>query len=379
MKAIKSPKLFNGTYMEYNKLLVWDDDKIVAIGDESLIAHYNITEVYTTDFTVIPGFVDIQVNGAGGANFHKEGISNDTLNTMAHSLHGLGCTSFCPTLISSNDDDIINALDLINNLRDNSLGILGLHIEGPMFAKEFKGAHSEEIIRLISEDLLQKIIDSKVSIVTLAPETVPDDYILRLQDAGIKVAIGHTNATLEEIRHAESLGVHLGTHLYNAMSRFQSREPNTVGAILTSKSIYSSIIPDGNHSDFNAIKLAHKALGNRLFVVTDSILALGTELKEFIHSNQKVFVDEQKRCVNESGALVGSMISPIECITNLTEYCEYTLSEALEAYTFIPAKVLGVDHQVGRLASGTMANFSLLDTKDMSLQQVYFQGKELAQ
>ncbi len=369
MKAIKASKIFNGLYTEYDKVMIWNDGVIVDIVEST--DKYDITEFYETDCMVAPGFVDLQVNGAGGANFYKGGINEDTLKTMSYTLLGLGCTAFCPTLISSSDEDINKALDLVNAA--DMPNLIGLHIEGPMFAKEFRGAHSEEIIRVIQSVLLDKITKSRVSVVTLAPETVPDEYITKLQDAGIRVSIGHTAASLEEIRHAECLGVGMATHLYNAMSRFQSRESNTVGAILTSESIYASIIPDGNHTDFNAVRLAHKALGDRLFVVTDAILALGTDLTEFEHSNQKVFVDKDKRCVNESGALVGSMISPVECIQNLVEYCGFTLEEALKAYTYTPAKVLNI--RCGKLVKGSPANFLILDTKDISLKKVYFEQK----
>jgi len=377
MKAIKTKYLFDGYTLSQDKVVIWESNKIIAIGDFDILKQYTISDIIETNNILAPGFVDIQVNGAGGVNFYKEGISLDTINTMSRVLIGLGCTSFCPTLISSSDEDIQNALDLVNSLDREALGVLGLHIEGPMFAQDFRGAHSLDIIRLISEELLDNICRSKVSVVTLAPETVPDYYISKLLDANIQVAIGHTNATLQEVRHAESLGVCLGTHLYNAMSRFNSREPNTVGAILTSNNLYTSIIPDGNHSDFTSIILAHRALGERLFMVTDGILALGTDLKTFIHSNQEVFVDDQKRCINEQGALVGSMVSPIECIQNLVEHCEFTLVEALKSYTYTPAKILGLESQIGSLQEGALANFVLLEEKDLSLKEVFFNGEKI--
>lgn len=378
MNAIQAKRIFTGSYFIENATLIWDDEYIIAVGKEDLIKKHQVTNITTTPYTIIPGFVDIQVNGAGGGDFYGDTISEQTLNQMSKTLASYGCTSFCPTLITSTDEHIHKALDLINKMDNlNELGILGLHIEGPMFSQEHKGAHNPELIRIISQELLDKICQSEVCIVSLSPEVAPNEYITQLVDAGIHVSIAHTNATLEEVREAELHGATLGTHLYNGMSRFNSREPNTVGALLTSKTIYSSIIPDGNHSDFESIKLAHMLLKDRLITITDGIIAMGTDMKKFSIGFQNVHIDEKNRCVGDYGGLAGSMITPIECLQNLVKYCEYSLSEAIASYTSVPAKALGLSYVIGNLTPNAFADFSILDESTLELKDVFKKGSSI--
>ncbi|MGL4389131.1 MAG: N-acetylglucosamine-6-phosphate deacetylase, partial [Brevinema sp.] len=136
MKAIKAKKMFDGTCIINNGVIIWENDKIIAVGSEDILFQYPNISYESTDQLLCPGFVDIQVNGAGGADFYGEGISEETLLKMSDTLKKYGCTSFCPTLITSNDEDIHKALNLVNqNLSLKDKGILGLHIEGPMFSQ----------------------------------------------------------------------------------------------------------------------------------------------------------------------------------------------------------------------------------------------------
>ncbi|MGL5253603.1 MAG: N-acetylglucosamine-6-phosphate deacetylase [Brevinema sp.] len=375
MNALQSPRIFTGTQILNNGVIIWDNGIVLDIGDTSLLEKYPSIKLQQTNLTVIPGFVDIQVNGAGGADFYGEGLHIDTLKQMATTLRSFGCTSFCPTLITSTDDDIKKALAL--SLSDDfpKLGCLGLHIEGPMFSFEHKGAHNPDLLRVLSPEIIDQIIhQSRTAIVSLSPEVAPMDYIYRLSSHGIKVSVAHTNGTLADVRSAERYGATLGTHLYNGMSRFSSREPNVVGALLTSDKISSSIIPDGNHSDFESVKLAHRLLGDKLISITDGIVAMGTSLKKFKLGFQWVHIDEKNQCVGDYGGLAGSMITPIECIQNLVNHCDFTLKEAIESYTYAPAKALNKESQVGHLCKGASADFSLLDECSLSLNATYFRG-----
>jgi len=376
MKAIKAKQIFNGTSLLYNSVMIWDQDKIIALGDDSLLTQYKIDDkdlIHTNDM-IVPGFVDIQVNGAGGADFYGEGLTIETLHEISRTLHKYGCTSYCPTLITSTDEDINIALDLANSLTNSTaMGVIGLHIEGPMFSQEHKGAHNPELIRVLSSELIDKICQSNVKIVSLSPEVAPLGYVQQLTNAGIRVSVAHTNATLEQVRKAEAKGSCLGTHLYNGTSRFNSREPNAVGALLTSNTSYSSIIPDGNHSDFSSVIMAHKCLGDRLITITDGILAMGTDIKKFKLGFQNVHIDEKNRCVGDYGGLAGSMITPIECLQNLVNFCEFSLEEALASYTSIPAKALGMEQKIGNLSPNNDADFVILDD-ELNVKSVYTKG-----
>lgn len=375
MQALKAKRLYTGTHFINDAVLIWDGKRILDAGPEDILTQYPNINPEHTNLTIIPGFVDIQVNGAGGADFYGEGLTLSTLQKMAETLRTFGCTSFCPTLITSTDDDILKALRLADASNFEDLGIPGLHIEGPMFSFEHKGAHNPELLRVLSQEIIEKMIASKVAIVSLSPEVAPLQYISRLSQEGAKVSIAHTNGTLADVRRAETHGATMGTHLYNGMSRFSSREPNVVGGLLTSKVLTPSIIPDGLHSDFESVKLAHRMLGERLITITDGIVAMGTNMKKFKLGFQWVHVDEHNRCMGDYGGLAGSMVTPIECLQNLVRHCDYSLSEALHSYTYAPAKALGQQSSIGCLRPGAWANFSLLDETNLSLQKTVFQGK----
>lgn len=375
--GLEAAKIFDGNYFHYNALILWEDGKIIEIGAaEALKPKYPTAEIHKTDAIVSPGFVDIQVNGAGGADFYAQGINLRTLEQMSQTLRRFGCTSFCPTLITAPDEDIEAALNLMNEHTGlEEIGVIGLHIEGNMISVEHKGAHNPDLLRVFSQSLVEKICQSRVSIISISPEVAPQEQIKRFLSAGIKVSIAHTNASLRDIRLAEQLGVNLGTHLYNGMSRFSSREPNAVGGLLTSKNIYSSIIPDGNHSDFESVRMAHMLLGRRLITITDGIVAMGTDIKEFKLGFQNVHIDEKGRCIGDYGGLAGSMISPIECIQNLVNHCEYSLADALASYTSSPADALGIGKRIGYLRSGARADMVLLNRADLSVEKTIFRGK----
>jgi len=375
MHALKATEIFNGSYIIPNGVIIWDKDKIIDIGYEDILLKYPNINCQTITGLISPGFIDIQVNGAGGADFYGTGITIETLQIMSRTLKKYGCTSFCPTLITSSDEDINKALDLVNNSSSlDLLGILGLHIEGPMFSQEHKGAHNPDLIRVLSQELIDKICISKVKIISLSPEVAPLKYISQLSHAGIRVSVAHTNATLEEIRSGERAGTSLGTHLYNGMSRFNSRKPNTVGALLTSKTSYISIIPDGNHCDFNSVIMAHKCLGNRLITITDGIIAMGTNITNFKIGFQNVYINEQNCCIGDYGGLAGSIITPIECIRNLINHCEFSLIEALASYTSSPAKALGLEKSIGYLNINNNADFIILDKNELNIQMICNKG-----
>ncbi|MGL4524748.1 MAG: N-acetylglucosamine-6-phosphate deacetylase [Spirochaetia bacterium] len=376
MQGLEAKKIFDGDYFHHDAVVLWEGERVVAIGPASEIKKkYPQAKITATQATVSPGFVDIQVNGAGGADFYGQGLSETTLKEMAQTLRRFGCTSFCPTIITAPDADIEKALALVSEKEKmQQMGVLGLHIEGNMISFEHKGAHNPDLIRIFPAELVKKICEGNVCIVSVSPEVAPVQQIEEFLAAGIEVSIAHTNASLADVRSAELMGVKLGTHLYNGMSRFSSREPNVVGGLLTSKQIYSSIIPDGNHCDFESVRMAHALLGRRLITITDGILAMGTDIKEFKLGFQKVYIDEQHRCVGEYGGLAGSMVTPIECIQNLVKYCEYSLEDALASYTSVPAMALNMKEEVGMIRRGNYADFVLLKGEDLSIERVIFRG-----
>ncbi|MGL5594136.1 MAG: N-acetylglucosamine-6-phosphate deacetylase, partial [Cetobacterium sp.] len=239
MKAIINGELFIGNKFYTGKVLIMDGERIVdIIPQEELITTYgNIETIDAENAYVTPGFIDLQLNGCGGVLFNDD-ISLETLDTMHKTNLKYGCTSFTPTLITTGDESIEKAIELVKGIENKGkYGVVGLHIEGPYISLQKKGIHNPKFIRKADEAMIDKMIEAgkeNVRIVTLAPENTDKKIISKLNAAGIHVAAGHSNASYEQVKEKEGFGITLATHLYNGMSSFNHREPGVVGAVFDS-------------------------------------------------------------------------------------------------------------------------------------------------
>ena len=251
-------------------------------------------------------------------------------------------------------------MDEIEDLEE--LGVLGLHIEGPYISEAKKGTHREDYIRVMSDEIIGKIAKSKTTILTLAPENAKPEHIKTLVEGGVRVALGHTNATYEEVQEKKPYGISMVTHLYNGMSLFTHREPGVVGAVLDSKDLYAGIIVDGFHCHYASIKIAKEALGERLYLVTDAASPAGTDMPEFMFEGKRcTHKDGQLR--NEEGALAGSVLTMDQGVRNLVEHVGVSLEEALKMASLYPAKSVNIDDSYGRIRAGHFADLVILDEK----------------
>ncbi|MGL5983053.1 MAG: N-acetylglucosamine-6-phosphate deacetylase, partial [Cetobacterium sp.] len=323
---------------------------------------------------VTPGFIDLQLNGCGGVLFN-DNISLETLEIMHKTNLKYGCTSFTPTLITTGDENIEKALNLLKGIENKGeYGILGLHIEGPYISVQKKGIHNSKFIRKADETMVDKIVAAgkdNVKIVTLAPENTDKKTISKLSNAGINVAVGHSNATFEEVKEKEVFGITLATHLYNAMTSFNHREPGVVGAIFDGD-IKAGVIADGFHCHYSAIKSAIKIMGERLFLVTDAAAPVGTDMEYFYFEGNKVYYKDGK-CFGEDGTLGGSALTMDAGVRNLVKFCDITLEEAIRMATLYPAKAIKIDNEYGKISPGYFADIVILD-KHLKLKKVIAKG-----
>lgn len=376
-KAIVNGKIFLGDRFYQGKALVINGERIEDIIDlENLNKEYSDVEIIDANNSyVAPGFIDLQLNGCGGVLFNDE-ITLETLETMHKTNLKYGCTSFTPTLITTSDENIIKALELVEGLENKGkYGVLGLHIEGPYISLEKKGIHNPKFIRTADEKIVDRIIQAgkeNVTIITLAPEKTDKKIINKLHRAGINVALGHTNATYEEIKEKEPHGVTLATHLYNGMSSFNHRNPGAVGAIFDSD-ICAGVIVDGFHCHYSAIKSAIKIMGERLFLVTDAVSPVGTDMEYFYFEGNKVYYKDGK-CFGEDGTLGGSALTMDAGVRNLVNHCGITLEEAIRMATLYPAKAVKRDNEFGKLEPGYFADIVMLDEK-LNLTKVIAKGE----
>ncbi|NIY82842.1 N-acetylglucosamine-6-phosphate deacetylase [Vibrio hepatarius] len=322
-----------------------------------------------------PGFIDLQLNGCGGVMLNDE-ITAKTMQIMHEANLKSGCTSFLPTLITSSDEDMKQAIAAAREYHTQYQNqSLGLHLEGPYLNVAKKGIHSVDYIRPSDDSMIDYMCENAdvITKVTLAPEHNEPEHIERLKDAGIVVSIGHTNATYAEARRGFEAGISFATHLFNAMTPMVGREPGVVGAIYDTPDVYAGIIADGFHVDYANIRIAHKIKGEKLVLVTDATAPAGADMDYFIFVGKKVYYRDGK-CVDENGTLGGSALTMIEAVQNTVEHVGIALDEALRMATLYPAKAIGVDEKLGRVKKGMIANLTVFD-RDFNVQATIVNGQ----
>lgn len=359
--ALTNAVIYTGKKVLYEHAVVIENGLIQAVILEKDLAK----EMPTVDLNganLSAGFIDLQLNGCGGVMFNEE-ISVNTLEIMQATNLKSGTTSYLPTFITSPDEGMKQAVAVMREyLSKHQNQALGLHLEGPYLSVAKKGVHRPEYIREISPEMLDFLCQNGdvITKLTVAAENPTAEYISRFIQAGIIVSIGHSNATYEQAKQRFAEGASFATHLHNAMSPISSgREMGVVGAVLDSD-VYTGIICDGLHVHWGNIRLAKKAKGDKLVVVTDATAAAGADISEFIFVGKKVTVKEGK-CYDEFGALGGASVTMIESIQNLIHHTDLSLDEILRMCTLYPAKAIGVDDKLGSIAVGKVANLAIFD------------------
>lgn len=363
---IKNAKIFDGEkFIDKNTVLI-EDKTIKKILNENELSQKEISDNEIIDIqgmVLSPGFIDLQLNGCGGVLFNDD-TSENALKIMNETNKKFGCTSFLPTLITSPDNKILNALEVLKNI-DNpeEIGVLGLHIEGPYINVEKKGIHRPEYIRILSDEIIQKIADSGKEItrlITIAPEKAKIEHLKTLRKAGIKINMGHSNATYDQCLEKKEY-YDGGTHLYNAMSPLKSRNPGLVGFLFNDNELSAGIIVDGFHSEFPAVEIAKKIMKNRLYLITDAVSPAGTtDMKEFMFEGNRVLYQNGK-CISPEGTLGGSALVMIDGVKNLVQKVNQPLEEALRMATSYPAKFISVEDRYGYIKEGFIADLTYFD------------------
>ncbi|EKO3456107.1 MAG: N-acetylglucosamine-6-phosphate deacetylase [Vibrio fluvialis] len=361
MYALTNCKIYTGNDVLTEHAVIVDGDLIQAVCPIEQLPE-NLKTVDLNGANVSPGFIDVQLNGCGGVMFNDE-ITAETIHIMHEANLKSGCTSFLPTLITSSDENMRQAVAAQREYQQKYQNhSLGLHLEGPYLNVMKKGIHCVDFIRTSDDAMIDFICDNSdvVTKVTLAPENNKAEHIEKLAKAGIVVSIGHTNATYAEARQGFEAGITFATHLFNAMTPMAGREPGVVGAIYDTPDVYTGVIADGFHVDYANIRIAHKIKGEKLVLVTDATAPAGAEMDYFIFVGKKVYYRDGK-CVDENGTLGGSALTMIEAVQNTVEHVGIALDEALRMATLYPAKAIGVAHKLGRVKKGMIANLTVFD------------------
>ncbi len=312
---------------------------------------------------LLPGFIDVQVNGGGGVLFNAE-PTVEALATISAAHRKFGTTGFLPTLITDTAEVMRKALDAVDAAIEQGVpGVLGIHLEGPFLATARKGIHDASLFRLPDADDLAAITRNRRGVVmlTLAVEEVPLDTIRQLSEAGVLVVAGHTAANYTMTRAALDAGVCGFTHLYNAMTPLGSREPGVVGAALDDPHSWCGLIVDGHHVHPVALRvaIAAKAHGKSV-LVTDAMPPVGADSPEYILNGQTI-IARDGICQSDTGVLAGSALDMATGVRNLVNMVGLPLAEASRMASAYPAAWLGLDRTHGRLVAGQRADFAVLD------------------
>jgi len=359
MYALTEGRIYSGSQIFDHHALVIDGEMIVDICP---IADLDpaIERRSVAGALIAPGFIDLQLNGCGGVQFSEQlsALSVDTLRQMQRTNEASGCTSFLPTLITSSDEMMMQAVDTMHRwLESHSHQALGLHLEGPWLNKEKKGTHDAALIRKPTPELVNYLCENAAAIskITLAPECVPQSVIKQLVTAGIIVSIGHSNATYEQAMDGFDSGISFATHLYNAMPLPAGRAPGVIGAVFDSPSVYCGMIADGHHVHFASLRAAQKLKQTHAILVTDATAPAGSQIDHFTFAGKTIYYKDGL-CVDEQGTLSGSALTMIEAVRNSVEYLGVPLDEALRMASLYPARAIKVEQTLGSLQAGKIAN-----------------------
>jgi N-acetylglucosamine-6-phosphate deacetylase len=324
---------------------------------------------------LLPGFIDIQVNGGGGILFNDD-PQVATIRAIGAAHRRFGTTGFMPTLISDDLAVVARAIAAVDAaIAAGVPGVLGIHIEGPFLNAARKGVHDPARFRELDAAAMNLLtsLHSGRTLVTLAPEMTTPATLQGLADRGVLVSAGHSNASHAQIAAALAHGLRGFTHLFNAMSPMTAREPGVVGAALDDQDSWCGIVVDGHHVDPVVLKIALRAKRpDRFMLVTDAMPCVGTGQDSFLLQGRRISVRDGV-CTDETGTLAGSALDMATAVRNAMALLGLGLIEAVRMASEYPASFLGLGHELGRIAPGYRASFVVTDDA-LQVREVWING-----
>lgn len=365
LTAITGARIFDGDLWHENSVLLIEDGKVAAIVPPRDVPDGTRT-VPMDGLSLVPGFIDLQVNGGGGVLLNER-PDLEGIRTICAAHARFGTTGLLPTLIT--DNRTVTSATIAAGLEAQRAavpGFLGLHLEGPHLSLARKGAHDPALIRPMEQADLDRTIEARNGLVallmTLAPENATNDQIAALRAAGVTVSLGHSDCDYATAGLAVEAGASMMTHLFNAMSQLGNREPGMVGAALDLGHLNAGLIADGFHVHPASIRtaLTAKRGPGRIFLVTDAMSTIGTDMTSFFLNGREIF-REGGRLTLADGTLAGADIDMASCIRYMRDTVGIDLEEALRMASLYPAEAIGMTGRKGRLTHGHDADFAVID------------------
>lgn len=369
--ALQGAKVFDGDALHERKAVVFDGERIMDFIDESEIPR-DVERISLDGGILCPGFVDVQVNGGGGALLNND-PSPETVRRIAEAHRRFGTVAMLPTVITDAPHVLAAAMTAVRECRVP--GVVGIHIEGPFLDPARKGAHDANFIRKMTPIDIDQITTAKCGnvMLTLAPNKVASSDIRKLAEAGVLVSLGHAEAKYEEANKAVEAGARAFTHLYNAMSQLSPREPGMVGAALANRESFCGLIADGHHVHDAAMKIAISVkTSDRIMLITDAMSSAAGGQGEFLLQGRQVN-KIRGRLQLDDGTLAGSDLTMDAAVRHCVTKLDSRLEDALRMASLTPATFLRRDHELGRIRKGHLASLVHLND-DLYVTRTWVEG-----
>ncbi len=387
--AILAGSIHTPTEKVENGVVLIEGSRIASIGPRDRIKIPGTAQVIDNqDRIVVPGFIDIHIHGAAGHDLM--GATPEAVSAVAAYLARHGTTSFLATTMTASLERTVEAArglskiirawksSLAGSTKNPGAQPIGIHFEGPFLNAEKRGVHPAAHIQKPSTDTLERLLeaaDSTARVMTMAPEVDGALAVLaQARSRGIRVGIGHSNATYEEAERAIAGGATHAVHVFNAMRPFLHRDPGILGAVLTDDRVSAELICDGVHVDPTAVRLLVRSKGvERLVLVTDSLSCAGMPDGNYPLGEFMVQVVGGV-CRSLGGVLAGSTLTQDAALRNLSSFTGLSFPQCLPCATLNPARILGLDKQKGVIAPGADADLVVLD-RNFYVTQTYVRGR----
>jgi N-acetylglucosamine-6-phosphate deacetylase len=358
--AVAADRVFDGAVVHDDAVVLIEGDTVAAVVPRSAIPGGTDVRELPENAWLAPGFIDIQVNGGGDVLFN-DAPTPETIRTIWAAHREFGTTALLPTLISDTFEKMAAAIAASESLVGVEHGVLGIHLEGPFLSPLKAGVHDPGAFRQpTAADLATLTAPRKgVTLMTLAPEEVPAEFIRQLAAAGVRVALGHSMATYAQTKAAMTEGLTGFTHLFNAMRPPEAREPGPIGAALESEQAWYGLIVDGVHVAPAMVHLALRGAG-RPVLVTDAMPPVGGTRASFKLGAETIAVRDG-RCARSDGKLAGSCLDMASAVRNCVRSLGVPLTDALRFASTHPAEFLGLGQKLGKLMPGFRADMVALD------------------
>jgi N-acetylglucosamine-6-phosphate deacetylase len=373
--AIAADYVFDGSTVHRGAAVAIAGARIAAVIPRKDVPHATAIRALPDGCWLAPGFIDVQVNGGGDVLFNDQ-PTIEGIRAIAAAHRRFGTTSLLPTLISDTAEKMKDALAAVEAAVREESGVLGIHLEGPFLSRERPGVHDPGHFRAptVEDDALILAPRPGITLVTLAPECVPEGFVRQLAHAGIRVSLGHSMATYAQTQAAIAEGLTGFTHLFNAMRPLESREPGPIAAALESPDIFFGMIVDGIHVDPAMLRLALRGAA-RPMLVTDAMPIVGGARSTFMLYGDEITA-WNGRCLRSDGTLAGAALTMADAVRNSVEMLGVPLETALRFASANPARFLGIGTMLGRLAPGYRADIVAFAPETMDVVETWVAGND---